>query len=696
MTNGLLATYRRLDQIQRSLRFRIAASVLMLVGCAAYFGPLLVTSYGLQSQRVTLGQTLAGQSLRNNDEHALSLRESGTVTVGDRTYGGPMIARRAPYLFTEDGVIAAPDRLVEDLLADQRPGWAPSFLLEQPGTTWLLAIVTLLWLLLVVWMQIALPFVLTLLGTAVPVLLSWWGGSEAAMLAFAGMGLLTFTFVLLSRAVLIGFQFPVQALAVAHTVVKEATRNRLSLVFVILLLIGLPLLPLALDPDAPLRFRVQTFIARSLGLTYAMAACMTLFLSCATVAFEIRDRQIWQLMTKPLLRVNYLLGKWLGVLSVNLVILLVAGVSIFTYVKYLSQLPVAPGMEGMLDRLAVRDEVLTARIGARPVLEQLTFDQIRSRVDQEIERDPDLAGLREVPLAVKRRLARELIENHVNAQRSVPPIEELEPGGNQRTYVFTGLDRARDLQSTLTLRYRFHILRDDEHETFPVMFVFNDDPDTAVDRMYVPTVTHVLPIGTDLVRDDGTVAVTVYNLYFPPPDQEGRGALNFEEDDFELLYKVGSFEANFFRAVVVTWVKLAFLAMLGIAASTLLSFPVACLLSFTIFLAGAVGPFLAMSLEEYYPPDPSQLDWTNVGLVIQWAFQSFIRATAQGLVFVLHSFGEYRPTESLVEGRLIPWFGDRSVLRGLVLIGVVWSGIAMIFGYLAIRNRQLAIYSGHE
>ncbi|MHC4275634.1 MAG: hypothetical protein ACYSUR_18480, partial [Planctomycetota bacterium] len=211
-------------------------------------------------------------------------------------------------------------------------------------------------------------------------------------------------------------------------------------------------------------------------------------------------------------------------------------------------------------------------------------------------------------------------------------------------------------------------------------------------RTYIPTVTHVLPVGTDLIRADGTMAVTVVNLFVTGPELKGRGELNFEGDDFELLYRVASFESNFFRAVLITWVKLGFLAMLGIATSTLLSFPVACMLSFTIFLGGTVGPFLALSLEEYYPPATSQMDWTNIGLVLQWLFQSFIRATAQGLVVALHSFGEYRPTESLVEGRLISW---RAVLGGFFWLGVVWSGAVLVVGFTVLRRRQLAIYSGH-
>ncbi|MCZ6713888.1 MAG: hypothetical protein O7B29_08100, partial [Deltaproteobacteria bacterium] len=559
-------------------------------------------------------------------------------------------------------------------------------MLEEPQTTWMLAVITLVWLLLVVWMDVTVALVLTVGATSLPAGLCWWLGAEPALVAFGGMGLLTFTFVLLTRAALILFGSGHQVPAVASIVLKEATRSRISLVFVLLLLVILPLLPIWLDPETPLRFRIQTFISRSLGVTYVLAACMTLFLSCSTVAFEIRDRQIWQLMTKPLGRFNYLAGKWLGVITLNLIILLVAGVSIFAYVKYLSQSDVAYGREGALDRLAVRDEILTARIGAVPVLEELTNEQVRARVEQMIERDPELSKLEEVPRARKNQLALELIQNHEQAQRSVPPL------GGEQTYTFRNLGRAKSLQSTLTLRYRFHILRDDEHETFPVAFVFNDRIDAPVQRMYFPTVTHLLSISTDAIRDNGTMDVTVVNLYRPLPTERGRGALNFEADGFELLYKVGRFEANFFRAVLITWVKLAFLAMLGIACATLLSFPVACLFAFTIFLAGTIGPFLAIALSEYYPPDPTTLDWTNFGQVMYWAVKSLTRGIAQVLVYLLGRFGGYRPTQSLVEGRLIPW---QSVAGGIWWLGVIWSGIAATFGYLVIRNRQLAIYSGH-
>jgi hypothetical protein len=280
-------------------------------------------------------------------------------------------------------------------------------------------------------------------------------------------------------------------------------------------------------------------------------------------------------------------------------------------------------------------------------------------------------------------MARELQEGHLNQQRTIQP-------GASRPYVFRGLGGARALRSTLTLRYRFHILRDDEHDRFPVAFVVNGDVDHPVRREYIPTVTHVLPIGPDLVRQDGTIQIEVVNLYQPPPEMHGKGWINFEPGDFELLYRVGGFESNFLRAVAMTWVKLAFLAMLGIACATLLNFPVACLFTFTIFIAGTLGPFLAIAVEEYHVP--SNVVWSDVGQGVTWLYRSFIRGIAQALVFMLSRFGEYRPTQDLVEGRLIPW---TTVAGGVVWLGAVWSGACLSVGWSALRKRQLAIYSGH-
>ncbi|MCH8824225.1 MAG: hypothetical protein IH984_12065 [Planctomycetes bacterium] len=693
-----LELYRRLDLLQRKFSFRIAVSIVILLTGSGLFGALLVKSSSINSQRLAIESALRDQNLINGDFYALSLNEIGTITVNGRTYGGQIILDNKARVFDEAGNIRNPMSLADFLVSDQQTTWLPEFLLKSPSTTWMLGLITIAWLMLIVWMGILIPFLLTLLGTAIPVSICWMFGNEAAMLAFAGMGLLTFTFVLLSRVMLIIFSGPYQVFAVAHTIIKEATRSRISLVFVILLLILLPMLPMWLDPDTPLRFRLQTFISRSLTLTYVLAACMTLFLSCATVAFEIRDRQIWHLMTKPLNKMNYLIGKWLGVMSVNLILLIVSGVSIFSYIQYLRQLPVVQGQAGVDDRIAVDHEILTARIGKLPDYITLSGGELRDRVKQLIERDPDLSRMKDIPNSRRVKLAKQIQEDYLIFQRNVPPAGEGSPGPNQQTYIFTGLNEAKNLQTAFSLRYRFHILRDDEHEKFPVAFVFNDHVQAAIFKEYIPTVPHVLTIpvtladGTPLIDANGTLRVTVVNLYETSKEQRGRGSLNFDAEDFELLYKVGSFEGNFVRSVMFTWVKLAFLSMLGLACASLLNFPVACLMCFTIFIAGSMGSYLAESINYYYPRELSQMDWSDIGMVIVWAFKTVIRAIAQSVEFLLRQFSAHDPAGSLVEGRAILW---SSLASGIFWLGIVWSGIAMLFGYLVLRTRQLAIYSGH-
>lgn len=686
----LQSILRRLDRVQTTLWFRVAATVLVLGACAAYFGPLANRAVSLDAQRHALIEALTGQNVNNKDEHAVSLKETGTVHLRGRTYGSADFANPRASWFGENGEIASPARLAVALLQEQIPTWAPTWMLEEPGTAIMLSVTITLWLVLIVWMGLSLHFVLTILGTGMAAGLLWWMDRPQAVLAAAGIGVLVFTFVLLTRLALLLLNRPNQVLAVAHTMVKEASRTRIALAFIVILLIALPLIPMWLDPGSPLRFRVQTFISRSLSATFALTACMTLVLSCASVAFEIRDRQIWQLMTKPLNRLSYLAGKWLGVMVVNLIIITVAGLSTFAYVQYMKTLPVAPGEAGMLDRLAVMDEILTARLASQPTYEALTDEQVRERAQQRVDADARFAGDAEPTRAELRKIEQEIRQEFSAGQRSIPP-------GQRRVYTFHGLGPAKKLNSTLTLRYRFHILEDSEHDTFPAVFEFLDtqnQPITGREIRYVPTMAHSAPLGVDVIQDDGTLRIAIINML--PPDAgvietRGTGSMNFETKDFEVLYKVGGFEANFARAMIMTWVKLAFLAAAGTAFATFLSFPVACLASFTVFLAGVLSPFLSIALYWYIPPEASAVDWSNIGLALQWIFERTTSWIGEGLVYVLGGFGEFRPTQQLVEGKLIEW---KTVGQAVFKLGLLWSGVALFVGFLVLRQRQLAIYSG--
>lgn len=742
-------TWRRAQRVQQSKWFHIGASVVALIASIVLFGALLHTSYDLESQFTALEEALSGQNYNSQDEYAQALRDAGTVTVNGRTYGGDELLPFVDQFFDSQGNIAEPRALASLLLYPQIPDWAPRWLLDQPGTTLMLGIIVTIWMLLIIWMDLTAQLIVTTVGTAIGVWLARAAGQYELAWAIGGLGILTFSFVMLTRTLLalldvsiigrfvlgfffgviagfwvtmitawlisrvlasMGIQFeshiigfialglgllsgvaviircllvpPDQILAVAHTVVKEASRTRLSLVFIVLLLIVLPLIPMWLDPQAPLRFRVQTFMSQSINITYVAAAGLTLVLSCATIAFEVRDRQIWQLVSKPMSRMQYLIGKWIGVLGVNAVLITIAGLSIFMYLQYLRTLPVAPGLEGQLDRVQLRDAVLTARKSTRPSYDTLTSEQLRVRIDQEIAGSPELALQEETP--EMRREVGNFIQQAYNAgQRVIPP-------GMARTYKFENLGPARNRTSSLVLRYRFHILEDSTHTVYRAAFLFNDQQ-PWIPREYVPDTSHDFLIGPDLIREDGTLTIRIVNLYEAPPNSP-YGSLNFEMDDFELLYQVANFEGNFCRALLVLFTKLSFIATLGILFSTFLSFPVALLAAFTVFIAGSLAPFLATSLAEFRPPPIFQMDSFTAGQFIEWFFKSIVRWIGYAIVFVMSGFGETSPTASLVQGKYIPW----SVVAWSIakLVGI-WSVITFVVGYLIMRSRELATYSGH-
>ena len=111
---------------------------------------------------------------------------------------------------------------------------------------------------------------------------------------------------------------------------------KISVVFIVILLVLMALIPNSLTEDQPLRFRVQQWLSYGLGFSYAVLALLTLFLSVATVAFEQRDKIIWQTATKPVASWQYVLGKWSGVMVLNLVLLSVSAGGVYIFTEFLT------------------------------------------------------------------------------------------------------------------------------------------------------------------------------------------------------------------------------------------------------------------------------------------------------------------------------------------------------------------------
>jgi hypothetical protein len=319
----------------------------------------------------------------------------------------------------------------------------------------------------------------------------------------------------------------------------------------------------------------------------------------------------------------------------------------------------------------------------------LSNEQIAYRVEQIIEEDDELRDEEFVKIHLRKELREEVSDQFLAQQRSIPPI--FEGRSYPKTYTFVGLEDAKKVGSPLAFKYKFYIGAVDELETYEAGFVYNGDLSTRHIVTYVPTMSHVTMIPAYLINDEGELSITIYNLLELSTNTPGIGSIKFDKDAVKLLYKVGDFESNFFKAMVILLIKLSFLAALSIAASTFLSFPVACLVTFTIFASASLSPYLSESLEHYFPPSTADFDFSNIAITIKWAFEHTVHTIASAIVFCLEGFGAQKPTTQLVNGMLITW---RTVIVGFATIGIVWSGLALTLGTIILRKRQLAIYSG--
>ncbi len=696
------------DALQRRLTIRIITTLVIVATAGWFFGTALYVRAAFDGRARTIDIAVTGEDA---SQYARLLRETGEVEIDGEVYSAP--AAPLELLISPEDEISDPVRLVFLLLRDHVPTWMPSWLLVEQTTAWTLLIATITVGVLAVWLGLLVPIVMTGVVGGVLAGLAWLIGAELWILPLLAMAGLFMVFLILTNLASWLLARPIGWCAVAHTLLKEAARTRLSLGFVILLLVVLPLLPLTINLDGPLRHAIQAYLGRSIGFTFLLAAIMTVTLACSTVAFDVRDRYIWHLVTKPLDRLSYLVGKFAGVAVLNAVVLIIAGGWVYGYVQYMRHLPVPPTLAGAADQLAIEEEVLVARDIVRPVYGDMDEKDVRATVDQILENDPAYAKFvdTDVPLSVRRRLRKKVMEDYEWTLRRVasPADPTAEPW---TTVQFDGLGAARDAGGIVRLRFRLYGGIADEHDRRLVGFTVGNESTPGVVGAFIPTVKQYLDIPTDAINSNGTLQVTIANLtqHAVPPGSGWRGpadlvtasqspgpqkpfSLLWLEEDFEIVYPSGGFDSNLARALIVLWVKLTVLALIGCALATFLSFPVACLAAFTLLAGASIAPWLTRAMGMTIPMPVSAVDWANIGQVLQWGMESFVRTIAESMVYVLGAYGEFQPTDDLVQGRRVSW---NIVGASMVQLGLVWGGISMVLGWLIFRQRQVAIYSGGQ
>src|ERR1019366_1933769 len=161
-------------------------------------------------------------------------------------------------------------------------------------------------------------------------------------------------------------------LAIAWLTWKAAFRFRLFLVVAVLLLASVVGLPLLIKDDGTARGFTQIVLTYTLSTITALLGLSTLWLACGTLARDIEDCTLQVVAIKPIVRWQIWLGKWLGIVSLNAVLLALSGASVYGLMQWReNRLPAD-------QQKILRNEVLVSRGSAKP-----------ASMDKEIEAETD-------------------------------------------------------------------------------------------------------------------------------------------------------------------------------------------------------------------------------------------------------------------------------------------------------------------
>ena len=148
-------------------------------------------------------------------------------------------------------------------------------------------------------------------------------------------------------------------LAIAWLTWKAALRFRLFLVIAVLLLVSVIGLPILIKDDGTARGFTQILLTYTLSVITGLLGLSTLWLSCGTLARDIEECQMQVVATKPIARWQIWFGKWLGIVSLNAVLLAISGACVYGLLQWrATRLPAA-------EQAVLRNEVLVARASVK-------------------------------------------------------------------------------------------------------------------------------------------------------------------------------------------------------------------------------------------------------------------------------------------------------------------------------------------
>jgi hypothetical protein len=458
--------------------------------------------------------------------------------------------------------------------------------------------------------------------------------------------------------------------AVATNTIKQALRMKVAVVFIILLIVLLPVMGISMTGDGTLKGRLQTFVSYGLSLTNLLLCLLTIIVSIYSLTSDIKQKQIYTVVTKPIRRFQLLLGKLLGVILLDAALLVLFSAVIYTIIIYTPKYLGAD--EDELTR--ARNEFFTARAGLTP-----PEADVRQEAIDTYNKLKDAGQLEQVFREFShKKIIAELTKQKQLEKRAAGVGQYLLWEFNNVHHRFAPQKRSSggDPNQSLFVRFKYDVSVNPPDLHVYGKWVVGDyrqirygakvqTPIYTFNRRDLIRTFHEIEVPADAVAEDGYLAVEFINVPL------NNTVVIFPlEDGLEVLYKADTFTANFLRAVLLILLRLIFLACLGILASTFLSFPVAILLCLAILFTATISGFVIDSFD--YISE-------NISGVYSYTIKPIIR--------LLPQFDKFNPSKFLVPARLLSWSLLAKVAGLMICIKAV---LLLLLAVLVFNYKEIA------
>ncbi|MCD4831953.1 MAG: hypothetical protein K8R02_09160 [Anaerohalosphaeraceae bacterium] len=449
--------------------------------------------------------------------------------------------------------------------------------------------------------------------------------------------------------------------AVARNTFISAMRMKTAMVFMLLLIVLLPLLCVNSSGDGTIKGRLQSFVSYGLGLVGVLLSILTIIVSCYSLSSDIKGKQIYMVATKPLRRFEIVLGKLFGVLLLDGLLLLVFASVIYALAIQMPRMVnIEQGQTSVL-----QNEFFTAR-KALPM--KFNSEEIEQAVKNGYTKLLESGELDES--RPKQDILKELRNNEIFKRHSVGP-------GSMVMWEFDNVAPS-DANEIIFIRFKYDASQTPADNNIRGLWYLGDyrqiqygsleEMKTPIYQMGTKKITdtiHEISFPANAVAWDGYLAVVFQN------EPMNNTTVIFPiEDGLEVLYKAGSFSGNFLRVTILLFLKLAFLAGLGVSLSAWLSFPVAILCSFTAYCVGTIHTFVIDSFT-----------YMSAATTILYNF------TIKPFIWLLPKFdGEYGVGDYIINARQV----SVEFLSVAAVLFLAKALIILAIGILIFSRREIA------